>query len=745
MNVDYSILHETTQKCVKDASNFAKEKNFKSITLAIMLLAIMERYPDNSRTVLEEMNKSFDSVKITQKILINLMPTFRTNGVYPQISEELNLIFIEAADRGPGGELLRNSVTPMAVLREIVLREEHARNTLTFIRSMSPESSSHSEERSTNGESSGSSDDNVVEQYCVDLTKMAAQGKLDPVIGRDVEMGRVIRVLMRKTKRNPVLVGDEGTGKTSIVEGLAIRIARGNVPEGLKSSRILMLSIASFMTGTGRMGAMEEKVKTLVEYLTAHSEVILFIDEIHLLMGAGRTGGPMDLANLLKPALARGEIRLIGATTVREYTRYIEEDKAFERRLQRVNVEELSPEDTKAVLRGIRPSLEEHHGLRIDDAAIESSVELSERYLTNSHQPDKSIDLLDEASSEVCTRGGSATVGEEDVRKILSEKTGIPVCKMKGADALALMHLEERLASRVKGQDEALNIVSRHIRRNRVNLSDASRPIGVFLFVGPTGVGKTETAKTLSEELMGSADAMVRIDMSEYQQDFSTSRLIGSPPGYIGFEKGGQLTEAVRRRPYSVILLDEIEKAHNDVFNLLLQLFDDGRLTDGQGRTVDFKNTIIIMTSNLGSREMSTVRPRIGYASDQTTPSASAVAGAAVKECFPPEFLNRLDAVVYFNPLSVSLIHQIAENMLGELRSALQSKGYDVEFDQSVVEAVMTKDADLQYGARPIRRAVESEVTDSITDMILSGELVTGSHATIIYENGSLKLNRRNG
>lgn len=624
-----------------------------------------------------------------------------------------------------------------------------------------------------------------LDRFSRDLTQMAREGKLDPVIGRDREIERVIQILVRRRKNNPVLLGDPGVGKTAIVEGLAQRIAERRVPEPLLNKRIVALDLAALVAGTKYRGQFEERLKNILKELEKAPNVILFIDEIHTLVGAGSAEGSIDASNMLKPALARGEIQVIGATTLDEYRKYIEKDGALERRFQPVLVEEPTVEDTIQILYGLKPKFEEFHNVEYTPQAIEKAVILSERYITERHLPDKAIDVMDEAGSLVKLRAyqlppelqeleerikqieaekdeaaseqdyeraarlrdeelrlraklenlkmkwkqemahNRPKVTEEDVAEVVARWTGIPVKRVHESDMEKLLHIEEELKKRVVGQDEAIKAVARAIRRSRVGLKGRHRPIGVFLFLGPTGVGKTETAKALAEYLFGTEDALIRFDMSEYMEKHTVSRLVGAPPGYVGYEEGGQLTEKVRRRPYSVLLFDEIEKAHPDVFNIFLQIFDDGRLTDAMGRTVDFSNTIIIMTSNLGAR-LIVQGGKMGFEQkfgmiDFEQMKKNVL--EQVKRTFSPEFLNRLDEIIVYRPLEKEDIVKILDLQVAEINRSLTDWGVKVKLHKSFVDWLIDKEYKPEYGARSIKRALQRHVEDLLAEELIKGNL----------------------
>ena len=631
-------------------------------------------------------------------------------------------------------------------------------------------------------------------QYGRDLTAAARAGELDPVIGRSEEIERIIQILSRRTKNNPVLIGEPGVGKSAVAEGLAQKIAEGNVPELLRSKRIVSLDLAGMLAGAKYRGEFEERMKNVMDELKRDRSIILFIDELHTLIGAGAAEGAIDAANILKPALARGEIQCIGATTIDEYRKHIEKDAALERRFQPVQVGEPSKEEAVAILKGLRDRYEAHHKVRITDEAIEAAVQLSDRYITDRYLPDKAIDLIDEAASRVRIRSyttppdmkeleakiqqlnkekeeaiahqnferaaqirdeerairadmeaqrktwedrrstAQRQVGAEEVAQIVASWTHIPVTQLTQDESDRLLHLEETLHQRVVGQDEAVSAVSRAIRRARAGLKDVHRPIGSFLFLGPTGVGKTELCKALAEAMFGDESALVRIDMSEYMEKFSVSRMIGSPPGYVGHDEGGQLTEAVRRKPYSVVLFDEIEKAHPDVFNILLQVLEDGRLTDSTGRTVDFRNTICVMTSNVGAADVEKNSRALGFSStgkgEMSARSYERMKESMLEELkrtFRPEFLNRVDELIVFHPLDEENILRIAGLMVGSVAQRLKERGIALSWDDNVLQYLAKEGFDPTYGARPLRRAIQRMVEDDLSEEILSGRIKLGN------------------
>lgn len=638
-----------------------------------------------------------------------------------------------------------------------------------------------------------------------DLTQLAKEGKLDPVVGRSREVKRLIQILSRRTKNNPVLVGEPGVGKTAIAEGLAQKIILGEVPEEMQEKRLMMLDMGSLVAGTKYRGEFEDRMKKVIDEIYNDGQVILFIDELHTLIGAGGAEGAIDASNILKPALARGELQTIGATTLDEYQKYIEKDSALERRFARIQVDEPTPEEAEEILRGLRSRYEEHHNVEITDEAVRSAVNLSVRYITSRQLPDKAIDLIDESAAKVRLdqtddlsksamvkleidtfvkekeraiqkqdfetaaqfrrqekamrkkldklllleekheNGYANRVTEEDVATVVSEWTGVPLQQLEKKESQRLLELEALLHERVVGQDEAVKAVSRAIRRARSGLKDPNRPIGSFMFLGPTGVGKTELAKALSEVMFGDENSLIRVDMSEFMEKYSTSRLIGSPPGYVGYDEGGQLTEKIRQKPYSVILLDEVEKAHPDVFNLLLQVLDDGHLTDSKGRKVDFRNTIMIMTSNIGATQIREEK-NVGFNVQDITKDHKAMQKRILEELkktFRPEFLNRIDETVVFHSLSKEEIHAIVEIMSRAIVNRLKDQDIQVKITPAAVDVIGKAGFDPEYGARPIRRALQKEVEDRLSEALLGGEIHLGDQVTVGASKGKITLNVR--
>lgn len=664
-------------------------------------------------------------------------------------------------------------------------------------------SNSSSEKTFSQGEDA--EDSSALGKFGRDLTKAAKGGEIDPVIGREKEIERVIQILSRRTKNNPVLIGEPGVGKTAVAEGLALAIANGNVPDILKDKKLVSLDLTGMIAGAKYRGDFEERIKSAIDEVKNSKDTILFIDELHTIVGAGAAEGSADAANILKPSLARGDFQVIGATTLNEYRKYIEKDAALERRFQPVKVGEPTPEQTEEILKGLRDSYEAHHKVKITDEAISAAVRLSSRYIADRYLPDKAIDLIDEGASKVRLqsltspdsiksleeefqkfetekasaineqdferaaklrdeqkllqrklddarkewqekqKNSSGEVTAEVIAKIVSDWTGIPVVQLTKEESERLLNLEEELHKRVIGQNEAVEAVAKAVRRGRVGLKDPNRPVGSFIFLGPTGVGKTELCKALAQSMFGDENAMLRLDMSEYMEKHTVSKLIGSPPGYVGFDEGGQLTEKVRRKPYSVVLFDEIEKAHPDVFNMLLQILDDGRLTDSQGRTVDFKNTVIIMTSNVGARLITdTKRSSLGFSNAESKEQSAEKKAEETKELvlgelknvFRPEFLNRVDDIIVFSKLNKTEIMQIAKGLLNTLKLRLEKLDIDITFTEAVVSAIADEGFDESYGARPLKRAIQSKIEDKLSEEMLEGKITEKTAVVCDFKNG---------
>ena len=666
-----------------------------------------------------------------------------------------------------------------------------------------------SQSGSQEGERGGGKNGPALEQFGRDLTAQAKEGKIDPVIGRSEEIQRVIQILSRRTKNNPVLIGEPGVGKTAVAEGLALKISQGDVPEILKKKRLISLDLTGMVAGTKYRGDFEERIKSAIDEVKRDGDVILFIDELHTIIGAGSAEGSTDAANILKPALARGDFQVIGATTINEYRKHIEKDAALERRFQPVAVGEPTPEEAVEILSGLRDRYEAHHKVKITDGAIEAAVKLSARYISDRFLPDKAIDLVDEAASRVRLRTFTApenlqelenrikelegdkaaavnsqdferaaslrdqqkelreelekardqwtaenerknsVVDESAIADIVAMWTGVPVSQLTEEEGQRLLRLEETLHKRVVGQEEAVSAIARAIRRGRVGLKDRNRPIGSFIFLGPTGVGKTELCKALAEAMFGDEKAMARFDMSEYMEKHTVSRLVGSPPGYVGFDEGGQLTEAVRRKPYSVVLFDEIEKAHPDVFNILLQILEDGRVTDSQGKTVDFKNTVIIMTSNVGARLITEKQSSLGFGGTQSAAGdfekiKETVMGE-LRNLFKPEFLNSVDDIIVFHKLTKEDTSEIAGKLLSILSGKLSDLGVEVEFTPAAVELVAEKGYDPAYGARPLRRVIQSSLEDVISERMLEGSISAGKKYRCDVDGGEFRIEECEG
>ncbi|MBQ6809626.1 MAG: ATP-dependent Clp protease ATP-binding subunit [Clostridia bacterium] len=773
-----------------------------------LLLGLIKSEGSVASSVLESHGLSAEYV--VEKIIESVgsgTPSYVTgNDLTPRMKRIVEQSALEAAQLGRkiiGSEhlllaLLRErDCEAMRILREVADPKEIYSEILKAL-DVQPMGGDKKEKSGNVGKKGGSTP--TLDSFGRDLTEMASEGKIDPVIGRSDEIDRVIQILSRRTKNNPCLIGEPGVGKTAIAEGLAQHIVEGIVPETLKGKRVVTLDIASMIAGSKYRGDFEERIKNAIDEVTKNGNVILFIDELHILIGAGSAEGAVDAANILKPSLARGEIQVIGATTLDEYKKHIEKDAALERRFQSIIVNEPSAEDAVKILKGIRDKYEAHHKVKITDEAVEAAVKLSKRYIQDRFLPDKAIDLMDEAASKLRIKNLTTppdlkameseisvisakkedavkaqnfedaakfrdeekqkiaeledmkkkwsesksseklTVTENEIEEIVAQQTGIPVSKIASGESERLLHMEEILHKRVVGQDEAVTAVAKAIRRGRVGLKDPKRPVGSFLFLGPTGVGKTELSKALAEVMFGDENSIIRVDMSEYMEKHTVSRLIGSPPGYVGFEDGGQLTEKVRRKPYSVILFDEIEKAHPDVFNVMLQIFDDGMVTDAKGRKIDFKNTVIVMTSNIGAKNI-TEQKKFGFAPEEdnfkkTQDNIRNDVMAELKRNFRPEFLNRIDDIIVFKQLNKDDIKQIAVKMTESVIKRLADMGITLAVDDSAIELLSDKGFDVVYGARPLRRAIQSMLEDKVAEKMLEGVLTNGSSVTASAEDG---------
>ena len=772
--------------------------------VASKVLETQEVYPDSIVTEIEmligrgETLSDVDSVEFTprsKKIIENAFIEARKLGFEFIGTEHLLIGIMHEGDSVAVRIMMDLNVSPQKLYNEI-------------IKVINEDNNAINKARPTNTKGQGSFNQTpTLNQFGTDLTKQATEGKLDPVIGRKNEIERVTQILSRRTKNNPCLIGEPGVGKTAVVEGLAERIVLDDVPETLKNKRVVSLDISSMVAGAKYRGDFEERIKKCLSEVKKTGDVILFIDEIHTIVGAGSAEGAVDAANILKPLLARGEVQVIGATTLNEYRKYIEKDAALERRFSPVTVGEPTIEETVQILEGIQDKYEAHHNVKITPQAIKSAVELSVRYINDRFLPDKAIDLIDEAASRVKMRTYTmpdniklleeeivnlskekedaicmqdfekaatlrdkekdkksklekekekwhnkntrniTNLTEEDIAEVISSWTKIPVNRITQDENEKLKNLENMLHKRVIGQDEAVKAIAKAIRRGRVGLKDPNRPIGSFLFLGPTGVGKTELSKALAENLFGNEDSMIRVDMSEYMEAHSVSKLIGSPPGYVGYDEGGQLTEKIRRKPYAVILFDEIEKAHPDVMNMLLQILDDGRLTDATGRTVNFKNTVVIMTSNIGAR-LIIDKSRLGFSNNTDTEESRQKeyentkkdVMSELKKQFRPEFINRIDEIIVFHKLSEEDIKQIIEIMLKQVQNRLKVQEIDVEFDNTIKEYISKKGIDINYGARPLKRAIQSNIEDKIAEAILDGIVVPEKKSVITVENDEIKI-----
>ena len=804
------------EKAIELANKLAIELGHNYIGTEHILYGLSKEGTGVASKVLESQEVNADNILEEIEILIGRGEPLTDEdsvGFTPRTKRVIENAFIEARKLGSEyigtehlliGIMREGDSVAVRIMMDLGVNPQKLYNEIVKV--INEDANAVNQSRSSSKNGSGSYNQTpTLNQYGTDLTKQALEGKLDPVIGRKNEIERVIQILSRRTKNNPCLIGEPGVGKTAVVEGLAEKITSEDVPETLKDKRVVSLDISSMVAGAKYRGDFEERIKKCLAEVKKVKDVILFIDEIHTIVGAGSAEGAVDAANILKPLLARGEVQVIGATTLNEYRKYIEKDAALERRFSPVTVGEPTPDETVKILEGIQDKYEAHHNVKITPEAIKAAVELSVRYINDRFLPDKAIDLIDEAASRVKMRTytmpdnikeleekiietskekdeairmqdfeKAATLRdkekeqkdilqkekqkwenknsrsvtnlvEEDIAEVIASWTGIPVSKITQDENEKLKNLESTLHKRVIGQEEAVKAVSKAIRRGRVGLKDPNRPIGSFLFLGPTGVGKTELSKALAEALFGNENAMIRVDMSEYMEPHSVSKLIGSPPGYVGYDEGGQLTEKIRRKPYAVILFDEIEKAHPDVMNMLLQILDDGRLTDAQGRAVNFKNTVIIMTSNIGAR-LITDKTTLGFTDNRSTEESKQKdyentkkdVMSELKKQFRPEFINRIDEIIVFHKLNEDDIKQIIDIMLKQVIDRLKQQDYNVEFDDKVKEYISKKGVDINYGARPLKRAIQSYIEDKVAEAILDGVIVPNKKVKISVDNDNV-------
>ena len=801
----YAKFNERAQRVMALAQKEAQSMRHSYVGTEHMLLALITQarddVPDLPDNMTEDAVRSAIRIFIGQgtglqnpmeltprakKLLENSVREAQRLG-HPYVTSAHLWLALLSESEGVAARILTTPSCDREKLRKSVLQKLHSEKIVT-----------------KQSEDKKGAEHSMLEEFGTDLTQKAQAGELDPVIGREKEIERIVQILSRRTKNNPVLIGEPGVGKTAGAEGLAQRIMAGNIPETLVGKRLISLDVGALVAGTKFRGEFEERLKNLMNEVLEAGDVILFIDELQNIIGAGKGEGSMDAANILKPALARGDLQCIGATTLDEYRKHIEKDAALSRRFQPVTVNEPTPEEAIEILRGLRDKYEAHHRVRITDDALQAAVTLSDRYITDRYLPDKAVDLMDEAASRVRIHSFTAppdlkeqqlrldgivrekqeaidqqnyeraaklrddehsvraeieekraewenkklstgdTVTQEDIAHVVSSWTGIPVQKMTEGESERLLHLEEILHQRVVGQEEAISAVCRAIRRARAGLQDPKRPIGSFIFLGPTGVGKTELCRALGEAMFGDENALVRLDMSEYQEKHTVSRMVGAPPGYVGYDEGGQLTEAVRRKPYSVVLFDEIEKAHPDVFNMLLQILDDGRLTDNVGRVVSFRNCIIVMTSNAGAHAANEGRV-VGFGSAKAAADYESMKLRVMdelKRVFRPEFLNRVDEIMVFHALSESEIHQIAGLMLGQMCKRLQGLGITLSYDEEVVDCLAKAGYDAHFGARPLRRAIQRMVEDALSEEIIAGNLKIGDHVQANVKKDQLNFTK---
>ncbi len=805
------------KNALQAAQDSARELGHNYIGSEHLLIGLLREGSGVAANALSETGITEENIinALSEIVQINSGKEVQFMGFTPRTKKILELSFAEAARRGE--QYIGTEHILMAILREgsnvaLTILTEMGIQPQALYNALSQEG--HSDANGQNNSTGihnmnkvkGDSKTPTLNQFGRDLTQMARESKFDPVIGRDKEIERVVQILSRRTKNNPCLIGEPGVGKTAVAEGLAQRIVSGNIPEILKDKRVFTLDLSSMIAGAKYRGEFEERLKKAMEEIQSAGNVILFIDEMHTIIGAGAAEGAIDASNILKPSLARGEMQVIGATTLNEYRKYVEKDAALERRFQPVTVGEPTVEETISILRGIRDKYEAHHGVKITDDALEAAAKLSSRYITDRFLPDKAIDLMDEAASRTRLTTLTApkelkemeielssikaekneaiknqefekaaglrdkekelsddlnaardawqknnaiktdTVTEEEIASIVADWTGIPVKRLAEEESERLKNMEEILHRRVIGQNEAVSAASRAIRRGRVGLKDPKRPIGSFIFLGPTGVGKTELSKSIAEAIFGDEDAIIRVDMSEYMEKHAVSRLVGSPPGYVGYDEGGQLTEKVRRKPYSVVLFDEIEKAHPDVFNILLQILEDGILTDSQGRRVDFRNTIIIMTSNVGARQI-TERKHLGFGGteEQAKTDYENIKGNVMEElkrAFRPEFLNRIDDIIVFHPLQQNDIEKIASLMLNTLKERLALNEINASFTEATISELAKEGFDPIYGARPLRRAIQSKLEDLFAEEMLDGKIKAGDTVLVDFQDGKFVLTK---
>ncbi len=808
---------KSAQNAIEIANTIAIELGHNYVGTEHLLYGIVKEGTGVASKVLENQNVTPENVieKIEELIGREDEDINATIGFTPRTKRVIENAFVEAKKLGSDyigtehlliGIMKEGDSVAVRIMMDLNVNPQKLYNEIVKVLN---EYETEEQEGKRNGKESGSfNSTSTLNQFGSDLTKRAKEGKLDPVIGRKEEIERIIQILSRRTKNNPCLIGEPGVGKTAVVEGLAEKIVSGDVPEVLKNKRVVTMDVTSMVAGAKYRGDFEERIKKSLNEVKKAGDVILFIDEIHTIVGAGAAEGAIDAANILKPLLARGEIQLIGATTLNEYRKYIEKDAALERRFQPVTVNEPSEENTILILKGIRDKYEAHHNVKITDEAINAAVKLSTRYINDRFLPDKAIDLIDEASSRVRlktytqpsnlkeleekiekiqkekeeairvqdfekaaklrdeehkkkeelekeqekwknkTTKNIVNITEEDIAEVIASWTGIPAKKISQTETEKLKNLENNLHERVVGQDEAVMAVSKAIKRGRVGLKDPKRPIGSFLFLGPTGVGKTELSKALAENLFGNENAIVRVDMSEYMEPHSVSKLIGSPPGYVGFDEGGQLTEKIRRKPYSVILFDEIEKAHPDVMNMLLQILEDGRLTDATGRTVNFKNTVIIMTSNVGAR-MIAEKKTLGFNVEEDNKeekeyeTVKKEVMGELKKQFRPEFINRIDEIIVFHKLTEKEIKQIINLMLKEVEKRLETQNIHMKVAESAKELIAKKGTDTTYGARPLRRAIQNLIEDKIAEEILDGKMSSGSNILVEAKDDKIQITKK--